>query len=149
MNEIYKIYLDAGPEQFISLVTTAAPYAATIEPKIIALTPGYCEVKVDNHRAVQNQLGTIHAIALCNAAELAVGLLAEVSIPEDHRWIPEGMTTEYLAKARTDARVIADATDLDLSITGSVEIPVVAYDTQDKAVFRARIRINLKPKKPS
>src|SRR3546814_8551637 len=41
---------------------------------------------------------SVHAIALCNAAELAGGMMTEVSIPSGARWIPKGMTVEYLAK---------------------------------------------------
>ena len=36
--------------------------------------------------------------AMCNMAELAGGLMTDVSIPQGSRWIPSGMTVKYLKK---------------------------------------------------
>ena len=44
---------------------------------------------------------------MCNMAELAGGMATEVTIPADARWIPVGMTVEYLRKARGDLRAVA------------------------------------------
>lgn len=33
---------------------------------------------------------------MCNMAELAGGTMTEVTVPSTHRWIPKGMTVEYL-----------------------------------------------------
>lgn len=35
---------------------------------------------------------------MCNMAELAGGTMTEVTVPSTHRWIPKGMTVEYLKK---------------------------------------------------
>ena len=51
-------------------------------------------------RAVENHIGTVHALAMGNLCELAAGMCTEVTIPVGMRWIPRGMTIEYLAKAR-------------------------------------------------
>src|SRR5207244_4047737 len=48
-----------------------------------------------------NHLGTVHAIASCNLAEYAMGVLAEAAVPASHRWIPMGMEVRYLATAKT------------------------------------------------
>ena len=55
-------------------------------------------------RAVQNHIGTVHAIAMCNLAEMAAGTLTEISIPASMRWLPKGMQVQYLRKAETDVR---------------------------------------------
>jgi hypothetical protein len=38
---------------------------------------------------VYNHLGAVHAIASCNAAEVAMGMLMEATVPRSHRWIPK------------------------------------------------------------
>jgi Domain of unknown function (DUF4442) len=38
---------------------------------------------------VYNHLHTVHAIASCNAAEVAMGMLMEATVPRSHRWIPK------------------------------------------------------------
>jgi hypothetical protein len=80
----------------------------------------------------------VHAIALCNAAELAAGSMTAASIPAGCRWIPKGMTVEYLAKADGDIRAVADGSALDWSQLGDIKVPVLAY-VGDKPVFRAQI----------
>ena len=59
-------------------------------------------------RGVHNHIGTVHAIALCNGLEAAMGALAESTIPRDRRWIPKGMEVAYTAKATTDITCIAE-----------------------------------------
>ncbi|MEI2820306.1 MAG: hotdog fold domain-containing protein [Marmoricola sp.] len=57
---------------------------------------------------MHNHIGTVHAIALCNGLEAAMGALAEASIPRTKRWIPKGMTVHYTAKADSDITCIAE-----------------------------------------
>jgi acyl-coenzyme A thioesterase PaaI-like protein len=89
-------------------------------------------------------MGTVHAIALCNAAELAAGTMTTVSIPDGRQWIPVGMQVQYLAKAKTDMRVVANGEGVAWDSVGNVEVPVDAFDTDGKPVFTARITMNLR-----
>jgi acyl-coenzyme A thioesterase PaaI-like protein len=136
-----------GKAMFTRIVCLRAPYFGSIDPLIEELRPGHCEVRAKKRRAIQNHLGTVHAIAMCNMAELAGGMLTEVSVPATHRWIPTGMTVEYLAKARTDLRAIA-AVDPLPTIDGSRDLPVDVdvVDTGDQVVMRATINMRISPK---
>lgn len=127
---------------FARLVCLRAPYFATIRPAIVELRSGRCEVRIRKRRAVQNHLGTVHAIAMCNAAELAAGLVSEATVPATHRWIPKGMTVEYLRKAETDLRVVAEL-DLLPALGTKAEVPVYVniLDASGEAVCRATIRM--------
>lgn len=144
MNQILGMYEQLGNEGFSKAVTNFAPYFSTIDPTFTELRPGYAEVRFANRREVHNHIGTVHAIALCNAAELAAGTMTTVSIPEGRQWIPVGMTVQYLAKAKTDIRVVADGANVAWDNTGDIEVPVDAFDTEGKRVFTARITMNLK-----
>lgn len=144
MNQTLAMYQSMGNQAFSKAVTGIAPYFSTIDPSFEALRPGYAEVHFANRREVHNHIGTVHAIALCNAAELAAGTMTTVSIPEGRQWIPVGMNVQYLAKARTDMRVVADGSAVDWTRTGDVEVPVDAFDTEGRKVFSARITMNLK-----
>jgi len=92
---------------FTRIVCLKAPYFASISPRITRLEPGRCDAHLHQRRRVQNHIGTVHAIALCNLAELCAGLVTDVSIPRDMRWIPQDMTVRYLAKAK--GRISASA----------------------------------------
>lgn len=113
----------------------------------VELKPGYAEVKVPNTKSIQNHMGTVHAIAMCNAAELVAGMMTEVSIPDTYRWIPMEMTVKYLAKAKTDLKAIANGDEIDWSAIGETKVPVSIYDTEEKEVFTAVITMKISLKK--
>jgi acyl-coenzyme A thioesterase PaaI-like protein len=100
--------LPQGRKVFSLAFSQKAPYFATIRPTFTALRPNYAELKIKKRRGVQNHIGTVHAIALCNGCEAAMGALAEATIPANKRWIPKGMDISYTAKADSDIRIIAE-----------------------------------------
>lgn len=144
MSQFLAMFDQMGPEMFSNSIAQVAPYFSTIDPHVIDLKPGYCEVLLKNQKKVHNHIGTVHAIAMCNAAELAGGMTTDVSIPKGARWIPQGMTVEYLAKAKTDLKVICEASEIDFSQEGKIIVPVIAYDTAGTICFRAGITMNVK-----
>ena len=138
-----------GKWLFSKLVCFKAPYFASIRPQFEELRPRYSTLTISKRRAVQNHLGTVHAIAMCNMAELAGGTMTEASTPATHRWIPKGMTVEYLKKAETDLRAEASFnTPPEFGTATSVPVTVVVTDTNNQLVFRAEINMWISPKKP-
>ncbi|KGV65854.1 hypothetical protein X879_5609 [Burkholderia pseudomallei MSHR3951] len=144
MSQVLEMFNAAGSAQFSKMVCQMAPYFGTIEPEVVGLRPGRAEAKVGFRRDITNHIGTIHAIALCNAAELVAGLMTQVSIPDVMRWIPSGMTVEYLAKAKTDVTAVADGSAVDWQSEGDKIVPVEITDSEGQTVFTARITMNLK-----
>jgi acyl-coenzyme A thioesterase PaaI-like protein len=92
---------------------------------------------------VHNHIGTFHAIAACNLAEITMGMLAEATVPSSHRWIPKAMTVSYLAKATTRLRATAalDALPEFGDEPVEVTVPVSVRDAADKEVVHADITI--------
>lgn len=129
-----------GKWAFSRMLCLKAPYFGSIHPKIESLRPGYCEVAMKKRRSVLNHIHTVHAIAMCNMAELTGGLVTDVTVPATHRWIPKGMTVEYLNKAETDLRAVAALPNLP-ELGKGTELPVTVnvFDTNDQSVFRAVI----------
>ena len=100
--------LPLGKRVFSFAFSRKAPYFATVRPRFTVVEPNRAELVVPKRRAVHNHIGTLHAIALCNGLEAAMGALAEASIPADKRWIPKGMDVAYTAKATTDVTCTAE-----------------------------------------
>ena len=144
MNPLLSMFQSAGPEAFSKMSCQTAPYFSTINPLISELETNHCVVQLPFAKEVTNHLGTVHAIAMCNAAELAAGVMTTVSIPTGARWIPKGMTVEYLAKAKTDLTARASGEGIDWSSEGDKIVPVDVTDTDGKTVFTARITMNIK-----
>ena len=146
MSQILQAFKTAGREQFGKMVCQMAPYFATINPEFIDLKPGYSEARIAKVREVENHIGTVHAIAMCNAAELVAGTLTDATLPDHMRWIPKGMTVQYMAKAKTDIRAVATAEGVDFSEAGDKVVAVDIYDTEGTKVFRADITMDVRPK---
>jgi acyl-coenzyme A thioesterase PaaI-like protein len=138
----------AGRWLFSALVCWKAPYFATIRPQFSLLEPGRCELGISRRRAVLNHIGTVHAIAMCNMAELAAGMATEVTIPGSHRWIPKGMTVEYLHKATTDLQATAIVESPSQWNAGAeLPVPVQVVDARGTLVFQAIVRMWVTAKK--
>ncbi|AOE67820.1 DUF4442 domain-containing protein [Pseudomonas fluorescens] len=144
MSQTLSMYQSVGPSAFSNMTCQMAPYFGTINPEISVLAPGRGEVKVPFRKEITNHLASVHAIALCNAAELAGGMMTEVSIPSGARWIPKGMSVEYLAKAKTSIHAIADGSEIDWQTSGDKIVPVDIFDEAGVKVFTARITMNVK-----
>lgn len=140
--------LPGGKWLFGALLCLKAPYFSSISPRFLQLRPGCCELAMRKRRKVLNHIGTVHAIAMCNMAELAGGTMTEVTIPPTHRWIPKGMTVEYLRKATTSvvavARPVEDSPDWDRA--GNYDVEVLVTDAHGERVFRAVISMWVSPK---
>lgn len=147
MSALYELYRKLGNAKFGEAIGEIAPYFSTINPQFVGMEPGYCEIVLRNTKSVHNHIGGIHAIAICNGAELVAGLMTDVSIPENHRWIPVAMRVEYLAKAMTDLRIVASGRDIDWSVLGRIAVPVEAIDGTDKKVFAAEITMQVSEKR--
>ena len=112
-----------GDRLFDFAFSQVAPYFWTIRPHFTVIEPNHAEVVIKKRRGVQNHLGTVHAIALCNGLEAAMGVLAEATIPPGKRWIPKGMDISYTAKATSDITCHAD-TDPEQWSSEDPDLPV-------------------------
>jgi len=144
MSQSLSMFNSVGSDAFSKMACQFAPYFSTINPVISELRPNAATVQVPFRKEITNHLGTVHAIAMCNAAELAGGMMTDVSIPDGARWIPKGMTVEYLAKAKTDVTATASAEGVDWQSEGDKVVTVDIHDTEGKKVFTARITMNVK-----
>ncbi|MFE0501613.1 hotdog fold domain-containing protein [Lysobacter soli] len=139
----------AGHWLFSRAICFKAPYFGTIAPRIVSLEPNRCEVRIADRRRVHNHIGTVHAIALCNLAELAAGVMTDATLPASMRWIPKGMTVEYLKKATGAMHGVATPEVPVVESTSGYELPVTVIVKNDagEAVFRASIAMWVSPRK--
>lgn len=141
----------AGQWLFSRAVCFKAPYFASIAPRITVLEAGRCEGRIAHRRRVTNHIGTVHAIALCNLAELTAGLMVDASLPKGMRWIPKGMEVKYLAKATGTQHAVAAPAQAIVSAEAGYALPVNVQvrDTAGTVVFEARIDMWVSPAKKS
>ncbi|MCF6143657.1 hypothetical protein PMAG_a1245 [Pseudoalteromonas mariniglutinosa NCIMB 1770] len=140
--------LPFGNWLFTKVVCFKAPYFGSMKPYVLDLRDGHCSAVVKNRRCVHNHIGTIHAIAQCNLAELCAGVMVDATVPyKTHRWIPKCMTANYLAKVDTDVTAVAEIPMprqwLDKE---DLVVPVKLYNTRNELVFTADITMYITKK---
>lgn len=137
-----------GKRAFSIAFSQKAPYFSTIRPRFVEIRPNYAELVIPKRRGVHNHIGTVHAIALCNGLEAAMGAVAEATIPADKRWIPQGMDVTYTARATSDITCTAE-TDASQWAGDDPQLPVRVKGVRDDGmvVIEGVIRLYVTPKK--
>lgn len=140
----------AGNWLFSRAVCFKAPYFASIAPRITRLEHGRCEGTLADRRKVRNHIGTVHAIAMCNLAELTAWLMVDASLPADMRWIPKGMDVKYQAKALGTLKAVATPVLSIVSAADGYDLPVKVSvtDAAGTEVFHATIAMWVSPRPP-
>ena len=142
-----------GKAAFSFMFSVQAPYFLNIRPQVQELKPGYAQVSLNQRWGLQNHIKTVHAIAVCNLVELAMGLVTESTIPKHLRWLPKGMDVNYLKKATGKLTATTDINPETFFLLekypGEVKVPVSVKDAAGIEVTSAEVRlwISLKPEK--
>lgn len=134
--------LPLGNRLFSAAVALRAPYFRTVLPTVTEMRSGRSVVHAPLWWGVHNHIKTFHAVAACNLAEVAMGMLAEATVPSTHRWLPRGMRVEYLAKATTGLRAVAELDTIPaFDEATNIDVPVHVYDKSGAEVVRATITV--------
>lgn len=149
--KLFRKWGGSGPGRWLCsrLICWQAPYFASISPLLETLEPGRCVATIAHRRRVQNHIGTVHAIALCNLAEFVGGLATDAAMTRSLRWIPKGMSVRYLKKAVGPMRAEATLEALGDVGSGAERIArVLVKDQNLEAVFSAEIAMWVSAKRP-
>lgn len=131
---------------FSRVFSRKAPYFGSIRLTVEHLEPHHARVSFPKRRAVLNHIGTVHAIAVCNGLEAAMGLLAEATVPPQYRWLPQAMEVQYVAKSTSDLVCTARTTEADWAAAPDVPVAVEAVRDDGTVVVRGTIRLWVTPR---
>lgn len=123
-----------------------APYFLSIVPTMVELRPNFAQVRIRKWWGVHNHIGTVHVIAIANGLEMAMGALAEATIPTHLRWIPKGMQLDYTGLASSSVLATAETDPADWEAPGEVAVRVVATRADGAEVVRGVIRLHVTPR---
>ena len=102
--------LPGGAWLFAKVFGFMVPYSGSVGPRIRVLEPGRAEVEIPDRRSNRQHLGSVHAVALMNLAEMTSGLAIMVGLPPTVRGIVTMLSMTYHKKAHGTIRAIACVT---------------------------------------
>jgi acyl-coenzyme A thioesterase PaaI-like protein len=109
------------------------------------LEPGRAEVEIPDRRANRQHLGSVHAIALLNAAEQASGLAMLSGLPDGIRGIVTQISMQYLKKARGTIRAVSHVAVPVVVADMELDVAADCLDRDGTIVARATVRWRLGP----
>ncbi len=145
----------AGSWLFSRAVCFKAPYFASIAPRITRLEHGRCEGTLADRRSVRNHIGTVHAIAMCNLAELTAGTGVTVNAVLPGPTRSEGVS-DFFAEMAKEQGVSQDEMERDFiaqhrptsllrrlaTVDEVANMVVYACSTQASATNGAALRVD-------
>ncbi len=151
MNYLLKLYekaksLPLGKRLFSYAIARKSPYFHSIGAQIKNIEHNKIKVSLKKRRKLHNHIRTVHAIAMCNLCEFAGGVLMEASIPKHRRWIPRGMSVQYLKKAETNLIATCNLSGTDWDHCDHVICHVSVKDTRGIEVMIADINMKVSDK---
>ncbi len=137
--------LPGGTRAFSAIIGRAAPYTGSVGAHVVELRHGYCKVQLPDRPRVRNHLRSIHAIALCNLAEITGNVMMAYGMPDRCRFIVAGISIDYLKKARGTITGECRCEPPTTNERREYEVPVVMRDRQGDVVAEATLRTLIGP----
>ncbi len=139
--------LPGGSKVYSRFLAASIPYTGSIGAEVVDLNPGFALVQMRDRRAVRNHLGSVHAIALCNLAELTGNAALASALPDDARFIVTRLDTRYLKKARGTITASCHCAPHFSSERQEVQLDVELRDDQGVLVAKAALYSLIGPAK--
>jgi acyl-coenzyme A thioesterase PaaI-like protein len=139
--------LPGGKRLFSRMIGLAAPYTGSIGAQVEELERGHARAHLDDRRAVRQHLGSVHAIALCNLAELCGNLAVAYTLPDGMRFIVAGLAIDYTKKARGRITATCDLYVPEERAQRDLDVPVVLRDPAGDEVARVHMKTRIGPTK--
>jgi acyl-coenzyme A thioesterase PaaI-like protein len=140
--------LPGGQWLFAQIFSWTVPYSGSVGPRVRLLEPGHARVEIPDRRSNRQHLGSVHAIALMNVAEMASGLAMLAGLPDGVRGIVVSISIEYLKKARGTITAVSRVTVPTVTTDTDFDVVSEGLDRENNVVARATVRWRLGPDKP-
>jgi acyl-coenzyme A thioesterase PaaI-like protein len=121
------------------------PYSGSVGPRVRQLEPGFVRVEIPDRRSNRQHLGSVHAIALMNVAEMASGLAMMSGLPEGIRGIVTSISIDYFKKARGTITAVSRVAVPQVTTDTDFDVVSECLDRDQDVVARATVRWRLGP----
>lgn len=141
--------LPGGSKIYSRLLGRVIPYTGSIKADVLDLEPGFALVQMRDRPSLRNHLGSLHAIALSNLAELTGNAALAASLPDDARFIVTRLDVRYLKKARGTITASCHCPPQLGNEKRELELAVEMLDEDEQLVAKAALYSLVGPTKTS
>jgi len=115
------------------ILRRAVPFTGTAKVEFEDMSPQRVEVRLANHRAVQNHIGGVHASAMNLLAETATGMVVGMNVRDDCLPLAKELTMAFRKRATGALKAVATLSPeqqhaLHSTDKGEVTVNVVVTD---------------------
>lgn len=139
--------LPGGNQVFSRLLGMRIPYTGSIRPEVLRLAPGYASIQMKDRRLLRNHVNSVHAVALCNLAELTGNAALAYGLPDDARFIVTELSMRYLKKARGTISARCQCLPITSNERKAYPLEVQLFDAQGDLVAVATLQTLVGPVK--
>jgi acyl-coenzyme A thioesterase PaaI-like protein len=140
--------LPGGAWLFSKLFGFLVPYSGSVRPRVRVLAPGHAEIEIPDRRSNRQHLGSVHAIALMNLAEMTSGLAMMAALPPTVRGIVTTLSMTYHKKARGTIRAVAHVAVPSVTEDRDFDVTAECFDRDGALVATGHVRWRLGPVRP-
>ncbi len=127
-------------------------FTGTTGITIEELTTSRATISLKNKKAVQNHIGSVHAVASILIAESATGYLVGMNIPDSSVPVIKTIKADYVKRAKGDMKAVAKLSssqikDMQTLEKGETIVPVTVTDGDGKEPILMEMTWAWTPKK--
>lgn len=120
------------------------PMVGTAKIKYIEVSGSKVVVELQNHKAMQNHIGQLHAVAMALIAETATGFVTAMNVPDSSIVLIKTLHMEYKRPSKGAMRAVATLTpaqikDMQTSGKGEATVSVVVTDESGQEPVQAEM----------
>ena len=141
-----------GAEKIEAIATRGdSLWIATSDQVIVRATwasEAVARVEIPDRRSNRQHLGSVHAIALMNVAEMTSGLAMMSGLPDGVRGIVTSLSMEYYKKARGTITAVSRVSIPTVTDDQDFDVTAACLDAAGAVVAKATVRWRLGPVRP-
>ncbi|OTG64662.1 DUF4442 domain-containing protein [Acinetobacter silvestris] len=97
------------------------PMVGTAHIKYIEVSHSQVIVEIQNHRAIQNHIGQVHACAMALIAETATGFVTGMNVPDHCIVLIKSLKVDFKRPTKGNMKAVATLTDEQITLMQSTE----------------------------
>lgn len=120
------------------------PMVGTANIKYVEVTHTQVIVEIKNHRAMQNHIGQVHAVAMALIAETATGFVVAMNVPDSSIVLIKSIKIDYKRPSKGNMKAVASLSEAQIqqmqqSEQGETFVPVIITDESSKEPIYAEM----------